>query len=71
MTGLYIYDNSVVERAANLKPSARGELEITDLNNLYLKENALDVSIYEGEWLDTGTFDSLLDAGIMIRNMKK
>ena len=71
VTGLYIYDNSVVERASNLKPSARGELEITDLNNLYLKENALDVSVYEGEWLDTGTFDSLLDAGIMIRELKK
>ena len=71
VTGLYIYDNSVVKRAANLKPSARGELEITDLNNLYLKENALDVSIYEGEWLDTGTFDSLLDAGILIRDLRK
>ena len=71
VTGLYIYDNSVIKRAQALKPSPRGELEITDLNNLYLKEGALDVSIYDGLWLDTGTFDSLLDAGILIRNMEK
>ncbi|MBT4849491.1 NTP transferase domain-containing protein [Candidatus Parcubacteria bacterium] len=62
VTGLYIYDNTVVQKAKSLKPSERGEIEITDLNNLYLKENNLDVKIYEGYWLDTGTFDSLYEA---------
>jgi glucose-1-phosphate thymidylyltransferase len=62
VTGLYIYDNSVVQKAAGLKPSARGELEITDLNNVYLKEGTLDVAPVQGKWLDTGTFESLHDA---------
>ncbi len=70
VTGLYIYDNSVVNRAENLAPSARGELEITDLNNLYLNDKNLDVRIYDGFWLDTGTFDALLDAGIKVRDYK-
>ena len=68
VTGLYIYDNSVVNRSENLAPSARGELEITDLNNIYLAEKCLDVRIYDGFWLDTGTFDALLDAGIKVRD---
>jgi len=67
VTGLYIYDNSVVARVERQKPSARGELEITDLNNNYLKDQQLDVCIYDGFWLDTGTFDALLDAGIQVR----
>ncbi|MBT6691481.1 NTP transferase domain-containing protein [Candidatus Parcubacteria bacterium] len=71
VTGLYIYDNSVINKAENLKPSARGELEITDLNNLYLKEGNLDVKIYDHYWLDTGTFDSLLEAGNKIAALKK
>lgn len=71
VTGLYIYDNSVVKRAAALQPSARGELEITDLNNIFLAEGALDVCIYEGFWLDTGTFDTLLDAGIKVREYRR
>ncbi len=62
VTGLYIYDNSVVQKAKNLKPSARGELEITDLNNLFLQEGTLDVAFVEGRWFDTGTFESLHDA---------
>ncbi len=62
VTGLYIYDNRVVEIAKNLKPSARGELEITDLNNEYLKLNELEVAMVKGEWIDAGTFDSLLRA---------
>jgi len=70
VTGLYIYDNSVVTRSENLKPSVRGELEITDLNRLYLDEGSLDVCIYDGFWLDTGTFDTLLDAGIKVREQK-
>ncbi|MCK5851599.1 NTP transferase domain-containing protein [bacterium] len=70
VTGLYIYDNSVVNRSENLAPSARGELEITDLNNVYLAEKILDVRIYDGFWLDTGTFDALLDAGIKVRDYR-
>ncbi len=62
VTGLYIYDNTVVEKAANLKASPRGELEITDLNNLYLQEGTLDVARVTGKWLDTGTFESLYEA---------
>jgi len=62
VTGLYIYDNTVVDKSAALKASPRGELEITDLNNLYLKEGTLDVARVEGKWLDTGTFESLYEA---------
>lgn len=62
VTGLYIYDNTVVQKARSLQPSARGELEITDLNNLYLQEGTLDVAFVEGRWFDTGTFESLHDA---------
>lgn len=62
VTGLYIYDNSVVEKAKSLKPSPRGELEITDLNNLYLNEGTLDVAFVEGKWFDTGTFESMHEA---------
>jgi len=63
ITGLYIFDNRVIEIAKNLKPSARGELEITDLQNWYLKKGELKVDLVKGEWIDMGTFDSLLKAG--------
>ena len=65
ITGLYFYDNRVVEYAKSLKPSPRGELEITDLNRLYLEQGDLDVQLLgKGyAWLDTGTMDSLLEAG--------
>ena len=62
VTGLYIYDKRVVEAAQSLKPSPRGELEITDLNNWYLEKGELEVAEVKGEWLDAGTFDSLLAA---------
>lgn len=68
VTGLYIYDRTVVDKAQNLKPSARGELEITDLNNLYLKEGSLDVAVVKGAWFDTGTFESLYEASSFMRN---
>jgi glucose-1-phosphate thymidylyltransferase len=67
VTGLYIYDNSVIQKAAVLQPSARGELEITDLNNVYLQEGTLDVALVTGRWLDTGTFESLHEAILFAR----
>jgi glucose-1-phosphate thymidylyltransferase len=67
VTGLYVYDNDVVEIAKNLKPSARGELEITDINKKYLEKGKLDVAMVEGSWIDAGTFDSLLEAQILAK----
>jgi glucose-1-phosphate thymidylyltransferase len=71
--GLYFYGNDVVELAGELKPSARGELEITDLNRLYLEAGRLRVEVLERgvAWLDTGTFDSLGEAGEFIRTVQK
>lgn len=62
VTGLYIYDHRVVKVAKNVKPSARGELEIVDLHNWYLEKGELEVAMVNGEWIDAGTFDSLLEA---------
>jgi glucose-1-phosphate thymidylyltransferase len=73
VTGLYFYDTQVCELAAGLKPSRRGELEITDLNALYLARGQLDVQIMGRgyAWLDTGTCDSLLDAGQFIATLER
>ncbi|MBU4257381.1 NTP transferase domain-containing protein [Patescibacteria group bacterium] len=62
ITGLYIYDSRVVEAAKQVQPSERGELEITELHNWYLKKGELEVAMVNGEWIDAGTFDSLLRA---------
>jgi glucose-1-phosphate thymidylyltransferase len=73
VTGLYYYDRQVVELARTLKPSARGELEITDLNRLYLQRGQLKVELMGRgyAWLDTGTHDSLLDAGQFIATLER
>jgi len=73
VTGLYFYTKDVVEKAKSLKPSARGELEITDLNRLYLEENRLNVKLLGRgfAWLDTGTFDSLLQASNYIATIEQ
>jgi glucose-1-phosphate thymidylyltransferase len=70
VTGLYIYDNRVIKAAKTIKPSDRGEIEITTLNNWYLKRGELEVGLFKGKWLDAGTFDSLLEAGNCVKEKK-
>jgi len=66
VTGLYLYDNSVIEIAKNLTKSERGEYEIVDLHNAYLEKGELTVSTVNGAWFDAGTFDSLLEANLLV-----
>lgn len=72
VTGLYFYDNKVVQRAKSLKPSARGEYEITDLNKIYLEDGTLEVEVLGTgfTWLDTGTQDSLVEATTFVKNIE-
>ena len=72
VTGLYFYDSSIVEKAKEVLPSKRGELEITDINKMYLEENNLDLILFNRgtAWLDTGTIDSLHDASSFIRTIE-
>ncbi len=72
VTGIYVYDNSVVKKSKLLSPSSRGELEITDLNNLYIKEGKLKATFLDSEmvWMDTGTFNSLYDASSLVKALQ-
>jgi len=71
VTGLYLYDNDVFEIISTLKPSGRGELEITDVNNEYVRQGAMSYSVLEGFWSDAGTFESLLRAGMMVKDYRE
>lgn len=71
VTGIYMYDNKVFDIIRSLKPSGRGELEITDVNNAYIKRGQLTYDILDGWWTDSGTFDSLLRANNLVAAIKK
>jgi glucose-1-phosphate thymidylyltransferase len=71
VTGLYIYDKDVFSIIETLKPSGRGELEITDVNNYYIRRGDMKYSILDGYWSDAGTFDSLLKAGNLVKNHRQ
>jgi glucose-1-phosphate thymidylyltransferase len=70
VTGVYTFDKDVVKIAKNLIPSSRGEIEVTDINKEYLKRGCLNIQTIKGSWLDAGTFDSLLEANIVVRDRK-
>ena len=67
VTGLYLYDEHVFEVIKDLKPSGRGELEITDVNNYYIEKGEMEAEIVKGEWTDAGTFESLYRASGLVR----
>jgi glucose-1-phosphate thymidylyltransferase len=71
VTGLYIYDNGVFDIINTLKPSGRGELEITDVNNEYIRQGSMGYSVLDGYWSDAGTFESLLRAGMMVEKYRE
>lgn len=71
VTGLYIYDAGVFRIIRGLKPSARGELEITDVNNVYIRQGTMSYSLLRGFWSDAGTFDSLVRAGVIVQEYRK
>jgi glucose-1-phosphate thymidylyltransferase len=71
VTGLYLYDSRVFKIVRTLKPSARGELEITDVNNVYLQKDELEFRILEGFWSDAGTFESLMRAGTLVQTYRR
>jgi glucose-1-phosphate thymidylyltransferase len=71
VTGIYLYDESVFDKTRTLKPSARGELEITDVNNAYIREGTMTFSYLSGWWTDAGTFDSLLRAANLVHETKR
>ena len=71
VTGLYMYDSSVFEIIRTLKPSARGELEITDVNNVYIERNEMAYATVEGWWSDAGTFESLLRAANLVADTRR
>jgi glucose-1-phosphate thymidylyltransferase len=71
VTGIYMYDESVFEKTHHLKPSARGELEITDVNNAYIRENTMTFGYLEGWWTDAGTFDSLMRAANLVHETRE
>jgi glucose-1-phosphate thymidylyltransferase len=71
VTGIYMYDATVFEKIRTLVPSQRGELEITDVNNAYIRENSMTFSYLEGWWTDAGTFDSLLRAGNLVARTRR
>jgi glucose-1-phosphate thymidylyltransferase len=71
VTGLYLYDNEVFEIIRRLKPSGRGELEITDVNNEYIRLGEMSYSLLDGYWSDAGTFESLLRAGNIVESCRE
>jgi glucose-1-phosphate thymidylyltransferase len=71
VTGVYMYDESVFEKTRHLKPSARGELEITDVNNAYIRESTMTFGYLEGWWTDAGTFDSLMRAANLVHETRE
>ncbi len=71
VTGVYMYDEHVFEIVKTLKPSRRGEMEITDVNNAYVRTNALEYDVLSGWWTDSGTFDSLLHANVLVAKQRR